>query len=172
MATSEQTYADSVVTKLIYARTRLRLSQKTVGKRMSALGFNWRQQVVNAVETGTRRLQVDELLGLAIALETTLQELLSPSASDQVTLPSGESLSADFVTSSIFGMETVCSAVTWTDDKPEFGPETRRESPNALKFAEAMRSASSSRDTSIQITDGAGTVATFTWQAVKLPYGR
>jgi transcriptional regulator with XRE-family HTH domain len=174
MATLNQTYASAVVVNITRARTKLRLSQKSLGSRMKALGFSWRQQIVNAVETGERRLQLDELLGLALALETTLQELLSPSESDRetpVTLPSGETVSADYVTRLVYGQ--VGDAVTWIDDKPEFGPEARRTSPSTRMFGQMMRDVSSSRDTTVRVEDpAAGTVATFTWQGVKPPRGR
>jgi transcriptional regulator with XRE-family HTH domain len=174
MTTSDQTYAGAVVANIIRARTELGLSQKTLGNRMKALGFSWRQQIVNAVETGERRLQVDELLGLTIALKITLQELLSPSEGDRetlVVLPSGETVTADYVTRLVYGQSR--DGVTWIDDKPEFGPETRRTSPSTRMFGQMMRDASSNRDTTIQVEDRtAGTVATFTWQGVKPPFGR
>jgi transcriptional regulator with XRE-family HTH domain len=169
MTTSDWTYASAVVANITRARTRLRLSQKSLGNRMKALGFGWRQQIVNAVETGERRLQVDELLGLALALETTLQELLSPSESDReapVAIPSGETVSADYVTGLVYGMNR--GAVRWIDDKPEFGPETCRSSASTKMFGKLMRDASSSRDTTITITDAAaGTAATFTWPGTR-----
>jgi hypothetical protein len=174
MIAPDQTYASAVVANIIRARGNLGLSQKTLGNRMKALGFSWRQQIANAVETGERRLQIDELLGLTIALETTLQELLSPSESDRealVTLPSGETVSADYVTRLVYGQSG--DAVTWVDDKPEFGPETRRTSPSTRMFGQMMRDASASRDTTIRVENPtAGTVATFTWQGVKPPFGR
>ena len=74
---SDWTYAQALAAKIEQARAGLRLSQKALGNRMSALGFGWRQQVVAAVESGERRLLAEEMLGLALALETTLQEFLS-----------------------------------------------------------------------------------------------
>jgi transcriptional regulator with XRE-family HTH domain len=174
MTAPDQTYASAVVANIIRARGNLGLSQKALGNRMKAVGFSWRQQIANAVETGERRLQIDELLGLTIALETTLQELLSPSESDRealVTLPSGGTVSADYVTRLVYGQSG--DAVTWVDDKPEFGPETRRTSPSTRMFGQMMRDASASRDTTIRVENPtAGTVATFTWQGVKPPFGR
>jgi hypothetical protein len=161
----DQTYASAIVANIERARGKLRLSQKALGSRMKALGFSWRQQIVNAVETGERRLQVDELLGLTLALETTLQELLSPSESDRetlVALPSGETVSADYVTRLVYGQDS--GAITWTDDKPEFGPESRRTSLGTRMFGQMMRDVSSSRATTVRFEDPvAGTAATFTW---------
>ena len=46
---------------------------------MRALGFKgWRRQTVASVEKGKRRVTVEEALGLAMALETTLPRLLAP----------------------------------------------------------------------------------------------
>jgi transcriptional regulator with XRE-family HTH domain len=59
-------------------RGRLQLRQTAVAERMSNLGFgDWRQQTVANIEKGKRRLTVEELLGLAEALETTLARLLA-----------------------------------------------------------------------------------------------
>lgn len=171
------TYRQALARNIVVARGRCKglPTQRALASRMQALGFDWHQQTVARVELGKRSVTAEEIMGLAIALETTIQHLLAPSESDgetQVALPSGETVSSDYVTSLVYGIATVRGAVNWTDDKPEFGPETRRSSPNALTFVEAMRTASSSRDTSIKITDGAGTVATFTWQGVTPSFGR
>jgi transcriptional regulator with XRE-family HTH domain len=174
MTTPDQTYASAIVANIMRARAKLRLSQKALGNRMKALGFSWRQQIVNAVETGERRLQVDELLGLALALETTLQELLSPSDSDRETslaIPSGETVSADYVTRLVYGQDG--GAVTWTDDKPEFGPESRRTSLATRTLGQMLRGLSSGRDTVVRFEDpSAGTTATFTWKGVKPPFAQ
>jgi len=134
---------------------------------MQALGFDWRQQTVARVELAKRTVDAEEILGLAQALETTVQELLSPSQSDwdtPVALPSGETVSSDYVTSLVYGMSE--GAVTWTDNKPEFGLETRRTSPLTQQFAEVMRTASSRRPVEVKVTDAGGSAVTFTWQGV------
>lgn len=61
---------------------------------MSALGFAWRQQTIARVETGQRPVTAGEILGLALALETSALALLDPSLDDRaVELPSGHPLS-------------------------------------------------------------------------------
>jgi transcriptional regulator with XRE-family HTH domain len=170
------TYGEIIAQKAKAARLRADLGQDDLAARMRSLGFSeWRFQTVGNVERGKRRLTAEELLGLALALGTTLQHLLEPSEDggrdDFVTLPSGETVSSDFVTSLVYGLNA--GAVTWTDNKPEFGLETQRTSQKALGFAKLMREASSSRDTTLRLENPtAGTVATFTWQAVKPPFGR
>lgn len=169
------TYTQAVALGIIKARGRINgLTQRRLAFRMQRLGFEWQQQTLARVELAKRPVAAEELLGLALALETTVQELLSPSESDQeapVTLPSGETVSADYVTRLVYGQSG--DAVTWIGEKPEFGPETRRTSPSTRMFGQMMRDASSSRDTTIRVENpAAGTVATFTWQGAKPPYDR
>lgn len=77
-------YTQAVARNIITARTRCRgLTQTGLASRMQALGFDWRQQTVARVELAKRPVEPDEVLGLALALETTIQELLSPSESDR-----------------------------------------------------------------------------------------
>jgi transcriptional regulator with XRE-family HTH domain len=164
------TYHEVLARKAKAARLRAELGQDEVAARMRSLGFEeWRFQTVGNVERGKRRLTAEELLGLALALGTTLQYLLEPSEDDGrddfVALPSGETVSSDFVTSLVYGVKA--GAVTWTDNKPDFGPETRRTSPSTRMFGQMMRGLSSSRDTTIRVEDpSAGTAATFTWKGV------
>jgi 8-oxo-dGTP diphosphatase len=72
-------------------RGRLQLSQTAVATRMRELGFeDWHQQTVASVEKGKRRVTGEEVLGLVLALETTLPRLLAPIGGDLwVELPSG-----------------------------------------------------------------------------------
>lgn len=160
------TYGSILARNVKAVRNRAGLGQDLIAARMRSLGFSeWRYQTVGNVERGKRRLVAEEMLGLALALETTLQHLLAPSEDDWetlVTLPSGETVSPDYVTSLVYGMSR--GAVTWTDDKPEFGPETQRASPYATRFVELMRTASSGRSTTINVMDAGGSAVTFTWQ--------
>jgi transcriptional regulator with XRE-family HTH domain len=170
------TYGEILGQKAKAARLRADLGQDDLAVRMRSLGFSeWRFQTVGNVERGRRRLTAEELLGLALALETTLLHLLDLSEDggrdDFVALPSGETVSSGFVTSLVYGLEA--GSVTWTDNKPEFGPETRRMSPSTRMFGQMMRGLSSSRDTTIRVEDpSAGTAATFTWKGVTPPAGR
>jgi len=87
-------------------RSRLGLSQADVVERMRDLGFTaWHKPTLGNVERGQRRAQAEEVLGLAISLETTVQYLMSPELFDEpVELPSGLSLIAGQVRSLIFGV--------------------------------------------------------------------
>lgn len=55
-----------------------RMSQSHVADQMTRLGHNWAQKTVSAAETGERHLNVDELVSLALVLETSVPSLLDP----------------------------------------------------------------------------------------------
>jgi transcriptional regulator with XRE-family HTH domain len=67
-----------------------RLSQEELAERMNVLGHGWYHQTVGEVERGNRAVTVDELIGLALALEVTVGELLDPMG------PAGEDISFYF----------------------------------------------------------------------------
>jgi len=77
------------------ARGRLQLPQSALAERMRALGFPWKQQTVAVVEKGNRRATAEEVLGLALALETTIARLMGASEeNDNVLLPNGQPIGA------------------------------------------------------------------------------
>lgn len=163
------TYTQAIAQNIVTARTRCGLTQRGMASRMQALGFEWQQQTVARVELAKRPVNPEEILGLAHALETTIQELLSPSETDRETplaLPSGETVTPDYVTRLVYGV--VRGAVTWTAGKPEFGPETQRTFPYTRQFGDIMRTASSNRPTTIRVDTG-GSAVSFTWQPVPVP---
>ena len=55
-----------------------RLSQTDLAERMESLGHRWLRQTVGQIEAGRRSVSVDELLGLAVSLQTAVSGLLSP----------------------------------------------------------------------------------------------
>jgi transcriptional regulator with XRE-family HTH domain len=105
------------------------IGQQELAARMRALGFTaWLHQTVHAVERGKRRLVAEELLALALALETTVNNLQLPDPDDEpVALPSGDEMAAASVVRVILsgGMSHGIRPVTWEDDKPVFHPELR-----------------------------------------------
>jgi transcriptional regulator with XRE-family HTH domain len=75
------------------ARNRLGINQKSLADRMRIHGFRWRQQTVAEIENSNRKVSAAELLGLALALETSIRTLLLPAPEDgPVRLPSGQTL--------------------------------------------------------------------------------
>lgn len=122
-------YDDIVAANITAARARRRLSQKTVASRMEALGFGWRQQIVAAAEGGRRRITVSEMLGLALALETSIAALMMPTEDDKrVALPAGQSVGVGSVRYSVIGYPD--DSVHWAGDSPEFGDPGRTHTPD------------------------------------------
>lgn len=54
------------------------MAQDKLALRMRSMGFRWHRRTVFEVLRGRRRINIDELYGLALALETTVGALLSP----------------------------------------------------------------------------------------------
>jgi len=75
----------------------MRMRQESLAARMRDQGFKtWRKQTVSELEAGRRAIQADEILGLAIALETTVLALMAFDAGAvEVVLPSGMPVAAD-----------------------------------------------------------------------------
>jgi hypothetical protein len=70
--------AEAVSRNVAAERTRQKTEQKDLAAAMSTLGHDWTQRTVAEVEGGRRRVSLDELVGLALALGRTPPELLSP----------------------------------------------------------------------------------------------
>jgi hypothetical protein len=88
---------------------------------MRALGFAaWVRQTVQRVEREKRRLVAEEILGLAVALETSVAELMSvhpADAVDLVSLPSGAVLPPEEVEAMLGGKR---SLIQWDGATPVF----------------------------------------------------
>ena len=65
-------------------RLALGLKQSDLAQRMRHLGHRWSDGVVGFIERSDRKIMVDELLGLAIALECSIRDLLGPACPDRV----------------------------------------------------------------------------------------
>src|SRR5690606_10504137 len=59
------------------------LTQDQLAARMTALGHEWTAGIAGFVERGDRTVTVDELVGLAVALEVSVGDLLDPAGADQ-----------------------------------------------------------------------------------------
>jgi transcriptional regulator with XRE-family HTH domain len=76
-------FASDVVKSNMRAYRLIReLTQEQLAARMSQLGHEWTAGIVGFVERGDRTLSVDELIGLAVALETGVADLLDPRGVD------------------------------------------------------------------------------------------
>src|SRR5437899_926588 len=93
--TTPQSYETVLPGNVAALRARMRLSQTDLSKRMRVLGYRWVKQTVSELEAGNRSIRVHELAGLAIALVTTPQVLITaPPGMPTVLLPSGLPVSA------------------------------------------------------------------------------
>lgn len=54
------------------------LNQEQLALRMRSMGFSWHRRTVNRIIRSERRIDVDELYGMALALETSVGALLWP----------------------------------------------------------------------------------------------
>lgn len=93
--TDATTYGKILGRNIAAARGGLRLSQSGLAARMRELGFPWQQQTVAAVEKATRRPAAEEILGLALAMQTTIAALMTASERDDyLELPNGKWMGA------------------------------------------------------------------------------
>ncbi len=145
MAHKQLAYDRIVAENVTAARTRLGVSQARLARRMRALGFaRWYPQTVGAIEQppagrdALRNITVTEVLGLALALETTVAELLSAAPGDPVVLPSGEALSPSFVGGLVCGLSP--RALSWQDDdQPDFSSTAAGYDAFVQMLAELLR---------------------------------
>lgn len=97
-------YDDTVRDNVKARRAQLRIDQESLAKRMCELGFKWVRQTVGSVENGSRRLSVTELLGVSLALETSISAMSAPDTSipsqRAIELPNGEALPATTISMS------------------------------------------------------------------------
>jgi transcriptional regulator with XRE-family HTH domain len=73
-------WSDVLAANIRVLRLSCGLEQSDVAERMTFLGHRWTQQTISEVERGRRNVTVDELLGLALILDATTDELLDPTS--------------------------------------------------------------------------------------------
>jgi transcriptional regulator with XRE-family HTH domain len=117
------TYGEILSRNIRAARSRIGIGQENVAARMRALGFTaWIRQTVGATERGRRRPTAEEIAGLAVTLETTINRLMAPLDEDQVVelQPGGPAIAVSTVRMSVMGRND--GAVKWDGDKPILTP--------------------------------------------------
>jgi transcriptional regulator with XRE-family HTH domain len=84
-------YGSLLARNLRAARAAANLSQSDVGERMRNLGFKaWLRSTMSLAEQGKRRVNAEELLGLALVLETSVVRLATPpEETPWIELPAG-----------------------------------------------------------------------------------
>lgn len=113
-------YADVVARNVRATMTRQGLKPANVVTRMRALGYEtWHRQTMGKVMRSERRVLSEEMLALALALETSIAALMAPAYDDKIVdLPSGETVSVTSVRLSARGFND--GAVRWEGDVPVF----------------------------------------------------
>jgi transcriptional regulator with XRE-family HTH domain len=104
------------------------IDQSILARRMEGLGYGWRQVTVSEVERDQRNVTAAELLGLALALETSIEQLLDPRGPERVRGPGLSFAERDTDSGVIFAIPAtdvvnlVCThalypIVQWDDDE-------------------------------------------------------
>ena len=91
-------------------RARRKLTQENVATRMNMLGFHWYKQTTGLVERNQRPLTADELMALALVLNTTPDELYLPPPDVHSVLFGGYAIPAQ-------RLSAVDGSVSWDGDK-------------------------------------------------------
>jgi transcriptional regulator with XRE-family HTH domain len=118
-------YGMVIARNLRAARSRLGIEQEEVARRMRVQGYEtWLRQTVSSIEKNKRRPLAEEIAALAAALETSIPQLMTPTADDAdvvVDFPAGEidGQQAFAVISVRRWIEAVNDrAVRWKDGRP------------------------------------------------------
>jgi transcriptional regulator with XRE-family HTH domain len=111
-------YSGVLARNIRAARSRLGIHQDVLAGRMRSLGFPaWLRQTVAKVEQGQRRVNADEVFGLAYALETSMSALMRATGDDDlVSFPGGTEISGPSVLSSALGRND--GAIEWHGTDP------------------------------------------------------
>lgn len=116
-------YRDALAARLRSVAAGRGLEQANLAARMKALGYTWHRQTVSAVFQGSRRITAEEILGLSIALETSISELMAPLTNSSrgkfVGLPNGAVVTASEVSGSA-GAGIPGGFIRWEGDNPIF----------------------------------------------------
>jgi transcriptional regulator with XRE-family HTH domain len=73
---TEQTVLETVASNIRARRHFRGMEQAELAVRMQSLGFAWRRATVSDIERNKRNVSLAEALGLAVALATTVEELI------------------------------------------------------------------------------------------------
>lgn len=134
MAATPPTSSEILARNIAAARVRRGLNQASLAARMQGLGYRWLRQTVSEVEADRRRVTLEEIVGLAYALSTSVRALARPTDDDKlVALPSGAVVAAASVQQLVDG--TNDNAVAWDGNTPAVAPPVARiESPHGISY--------------------------------------
>ena len=113
-------YGDLIARNVAAVRARRQLDLRNVEARMRALGFEkWHRGIMGKIERGERRLLAEELLGLAYALETSIEVLMTPATDERGYIALGEGgVHMMHAAARVRGVSD--DAIRWEGDKPIF----------------------------------------------------
>jgi transcriptional regulator with XRE-family HTH domain len=116
LAMAPASYSDAVLENIRATRARKKLDQADVSERMRNLGYtSWHRQTLGKVERGERRLAASEVIGIALALGTSISVLLAGPLDDVIEL-GGIQLSGQEVTSLASGR--LSRSIVWKGNVP------------------------------------------------------
>jgi len=146
------TYRDVLARNVRIARAAKRIGQQELAARMRALGFDaWLHQTVGNVERGKRRIVAEEILALALALETTIGRLMDPPPDEiAVELPSGDVILARSVIRSVRHWND--GMVSWRGNEPRIATREPETWPDT-EMGAALRMAAISEVTSADMIE-------------------
>jgi hypothetical protein len=117
---ADRAYGDLIPGNVAAVRARRGLDLRNVEARMRALGFEkWHRGIMGKIERGERRLLAEELLGLAYALETSIEVLITPAADERGYIQFGDgAVHMMHAAARVRGVSD--GAIRWEGDKPVF----------------------------------------------------
>jgi transcriptional regulator with XRE-family HTH domain len=117
---ADASYASVIVRNIRAVRARKNLDQGRVVARMRELGFtNWHRQTLGKVERGERRLFAEEMLGLAYALDTSIEALMAPATDERGYIKlGGGAVHMQHAAARVRGVSD--GAIQWNGDTPVF----------------------------------------------------
>jgi transcriptional regulator with XRE-family HTH domain len=123
-AVTQPAYSEILAANVRAARARLHISQASVARRMTALGYRWTRQTVSEVEANDRRLLAEEAFALGFCLQTPVPFLLlsAPEFDRRAMLPAGYVVELPHTIQMQPGAGSSVSSF-WDGDTPAITPE-------------------------------------------------
>jgi transcriptional regulator with XRE-family HTH domain len=123
-------FAQAVGENVRRLRDEAAMTQAELAEVMSDLGFDWKRITVAEAERGSRRLQLEELLGLAALFGQPMSWLLEPAVAGHVRLVGDRSLDAALVRDLVRGATfdgdpewpSARDAIGIAQDEPDWRP--------------------------------------------------
>ena len=121
---ADTSYGDVIARNARAVRARRQLDLRNVEARMRALGYEkWHRGILGKIERGERRLLAEELLGLAYALDTSVEALMVPAVDERGYIKLGDGpVHMRHAAARVQGVSD--GAIWWDGDTPVFMVKT------------------------------------------------